>query len=157
MVCSTCGQELSNDVKFCTKCGTECRELLVKTPWEYFTDVLKKYAVFRGRARRAEFWWYSLFMAIFSIVVSVFDSILGLSVMGYGVLSILLTLGAFIPGLSVSIRRMHDCDKSGWYYLIPIYNFILCCTRGTNGQNRYGSDPMYVPQDANQSIKDSER
>ena len=144
MVCSNCGQELSEGEKFCVKCGTKCSELLVKNPWQYFTDALKKYAVFQGRARRAEYWWYFLFICIFTVITSILDSVFSLNIMGQGVLNSLLGIGTLLPTISVGVRRMHDCNKSGWFYLIPIYNIVLCCTKGTDGSNNYGSDPKYV-------------
>ena len=144
MVCSNCGQELNENVLFCTKCGTKCRGELKKSPWQYCLDVLNKYAVFQGRARRAEYWWFSLFVSIFSIITFVLDTIFTLRILGQGVLSSLLSLGIFLPGLSAGVRRMHDCDKSGWFILVPIYNLILCCTKGISGSNRYGADPKYI-------------
>jgi len=48
---------------------------------------------------------------------------------------------AFLPSVGVSIRRMHDVNKSGWFILVPIYNLILLLTDGTRGDNRFGSDP----------------
>jgi len=146
MVCSKCGQELNEGVMFCIKCGAKCKERLVKknNPWFYFVDVIKKYIVFQGRARRAEYWWYTLFISIFSIIATVFDSIFGLKIMGQGLLNTLLSLAILLPSISVGVRRMHDCNKSGWFLLIPIYSFILCCTQGTYESNRYGPNPKYV-------------
>ena len=50
-------------------------------------------------------------------------------------------LGVIIPSIAVGIRRMHDVGKSGWFLLIPIYNFILAVSDGEVGENQYGSDP----------------
>ncbi|RYE89849.1 MAG: DUF805 domain-containing protein [Cytophagaceae bacterium] len=53
----------------------------------------------------------------------------------------LYSLAVLLPSLAVSVRRMHDVNKSGWFILIPFYNFILFCTEGTDGPNEYGPDP----------------
>jgi uncharacterized membrane protein YhaH (DUF805 family) len=50
-------------------------------------------------------------------------------------------LAIFIPSIAVGVRRMHDVGKSGWFLLIPIYNLILACTDGVQGDNEYGADP----------------
>jgi uncharacterized membrane protein YhaH (DUF805 family) len=157
--CRHCGTKLDEGSRFCTNCGTEntneeqnpyapprqsaAEFASDKNPWSYFTGVFKKYAVFQGRARRAEFWWFTLFHIIFSFVVSILDGIFDLYITGdTGILEIFWSLAVFIPSLSVTVRRMHDCDKSGWFMLIPIYGqIILPCTKGTYGPNSYGPDP----------------
>lgn len=103
---------------------------------KWYLEVLKKYAVFQGRARRSEYWYFVLFNLIVAIILSVIGIYMG-SQLIYDVYS----LAVLVPSIAVSIRRMHDVDKSGWFILIPIYNLILCCTDGTEGPNRYGSDP----------------
>ncbi len=102
----------------------------------WFLAVLKKYAIFEGRARRKEYWYFVLFSSLltflFAFISAYFNN---LSLYYIYVLSII------IPSISVGVRRMHDVNKSGWYILIPIYNLILYCTPGTEGPNQYGSDP----------------
>ena len=80
----------------------------------YFT-AFKNYANFSGRARRKEYWLFVLFNIIFSFVAMIIDNILGIAIdgMGYGPLYLLYSLLVFIPGLAVSIRRLHDIGKSG--------------------------------------------
>ena len=160
--CIHCGTRLDEQANFCTKCGTKIDGIkydeqnpyapprtpaklsMKRSPWDYFIGVFKKYAVFDGRARRAEYWWFILFNCIFTFLISILDDILNLNLFGdYGVLYIIWYLFVFIPSLSVTVRRMHDCDRSGWYMLIPIYGWIvLPLTKGTFGPNRYGSDPI---------------
>ncbi|MBD2768960.1 DUF805 domain-containing protein [Hymenobacter sp. BT664] len=107
----------------------------------YFLNALKtKYADFNGRARRAEFWYFMLFNAIISSVLGY----IGALIFNTAWLSNLYSLVVFIPGTAVSIRRMHDVGKSGWFILIPIYNLILAATEGTRGPNEYGPDPKNV-------------
>ena len=106
----------------------------------YFLDVIKtKYAQFNGRARRAEYWQFFLVNVLISVVVNVIVRTTGSTlVAGLGGL---ISLALLLPGIAVSIRRMHDVEKSGWFILIPIYNLILACTEGTRGPNEYGPDP----------------
>jgi uncharacterized membrane protein YhaH (DUF805 family) len=120
-----------------------------KNPWQYFCAVWKKYAVFNGRARRAEFWWFTLFNFIISFVLGFIEgfALTGMGINFYitdnfGLLSTLYNLAVLLPALALGVRRMHDCGKSGWYWLIPIYGWIvLPCTAGMSGPNQYGPDP----------------
>lgn len=105
-------------------------------PWQHFCNVLKKYAVFKGRARRAEFWSFALFYTIFYSVVMPIDAVLT-----GGVLSGLIFLALILPGLTVAVRRIHDTGKSGWFILVPVYGIILYFMEGTSGPNRFGPDP----------------
>ncbi len=102
----------------------------------YFIAVLKKYAVFTGRARRSEFWYFVLFNFIISWVLSIVFGLLKLPI-----ISTLYSLAVFLPSIGVGIRRMHDINKSGWFILIPIYNIILWAQAGDQGENQYGPDP----------------
>jgi len=102
----------------------------------YFIAVFKKYAVFSGRARRAEYWYFFLFNFIISFILGFIGG-----AVGNIYLQVLWFLGTIIPAIAVGVRRMHDVNKSGWYILIPIYSLILACTEGTTGPNEYGDDP----------------
>ena len=102
----------------------------------YYLKVLQNYATFSGRARRSEYWYFALFNIIISIG---FGFVCGL--MQVPQLANIYTLAILIPSISVGVRRMHDVGKSGWFLLIPIYNFILACTDGVKGDNEYGADP----------------
>jgi uncharacterized membrane protein YhaH (DUF805 family) len=116
----------------------------------YKKVVLENYANFNGRARRSEYWYYSLMNLIILIIAAVIDNVVGLTLGGapYGVLYSLYALAVFIPGLAVSVRRLHDVNKSGWFILIAlipligaIWLLVLFCTEGTKGNNQYGADP----------------
>ena len=102
----------------------------------YFLTVLQKYAVFEGRARRSEYWFFVLISTVLSIVIAY----VGIA-MDFPLLSTIYSFAVLVPSIAVAIRRMHDVDKSGWYCLIPIYNIILAFTEGTKGPNQYGLDP----------------
>ncbi|MEV5973105.1 DUF805 domain-containing protein [Streptomyces sp. NPDC051921] len=109
----------------------------------WYLDVFKKYAVFSGRARRKEFWMFFLFNLIAAIVLSIIDAALGIQL-----LSLIYTLGTLIPNLALSVRRLHDTGRSGWWLLIglvPLVGFIVLlvfyCTEGDQSQNEHGPNP----------------
>lgn len=114
---------------------------------EYYTQVIKKYAVFDGRARRKEFWMFVLFNALISIALGLLEK--GAD-MGH-VLSNLYSLFVLLPCIGVSVRRLHDTDRSGWWILlslIPIIGWIALiifyATEGTKGSNKYGANPKEI-------------
>ncbi|HCL84324.1 MAG TPA: DUF805 domain-containing protein [Chitinophagaceae bacterium] len=103
---------------------------------KWFLEVLKKYAVFEGRARRKEYWYFALFYFLFAMLVFLISVYIR-----FLLLYTFFVLALIIPSIAVGIRRMHDVNKSGWFILIPLYNLILYCTPGTQGPNQYGPDP----------------
>jgi uncharacterized membrane protein YhaH (DUF805 family) len=106
---------------------------------EYYLKVLKNYANFNGRARRKEYWMFVLFHIIIFVVLE--GLAIGLQSMIFGLILMVYALGTLIPALAVTIRRMHDVSKSGWFCLIPIYSLILAVTDSTPGANEYGPNP----------------
>ena len=100
---------------------------------EYYKKVVfENYANFNGRARRSEYWYYALMSIIISIILSLLDEVLGLKYgtkSSSGVLSSIYGLLVFIPGLAVSVRRLHDIGKSGWLifviYAVAIVSVIF--------------------------------
>ena len=116
----------------------------------WYLAVLKKYAVFSGRARRNEYWMFFLFNTIFAIVSAILDNVLGTAIEGggYGLVYILYSLAVFLPGLACTVRRLHDVGKSGWFILILLIPFVgaiwflvLMCLDGNPGKNVYGANP----------------
>jgi uncharacterized membrane protein YhaH (DUF805 family) len=107
----------------------------------YYLDVLKKYAVFSGRARRKEYWMFVLFSFFVSIAIMVIQRLLGI---GVNLLQ-LYDLVILLPAIGAGIRRMHDTNHSGWWILLPIVNLIFAVTEGDSGENRFGTDPKAVP------------
>jgi len=102
----------------------------------WYLKVLKNYAVFRGRARRKEYWMFVLFNIIFSIVAMILDNVFGTAIedIGYGLIYILYVLAILIPGLAVAVRRLHDVGKSGWMIfisLIPLIGTIWAKPKGS--------------------------
>jgi uncharacterized membrane protein YhaH (DUF805 family) len=113
-----------------------------------------QYCGFKGRASRAEFWWFALFTAIVGFVLGFVDGLLFtltenafFALLGF---SGLFQLGVFLPSLAVTARRLHDTDKSGWWMLLyltiigGIVVFIFTLLRGNEGSNKYGEDPYAV-------------
>ena len=111
----------------------------------WYLLVLKKYAVFNGRARRKEYWFFMLFSLIIGLAFSIIDYIVGLEIVG---MSGLYSLAVFLPELGVSIRRLHDTGNSGRWLLIgliPVVGFIILLIKmvadSDAGTNIYGPSP----------------
>lgn len=108
----------------------------------WYIQVLKKYAVFSGRARRKEYWMFFLFNILIAFALGIVEGILGIaSESDQSVLATIYQLAILIPSISVGVRRMHDTDHSGWWLLVPIVNFVFAVIEGTRGDNRFGPDP----------------
>lgn len=133
MICQKCNNSLADEAKFCGICGSAVEQPLLESiisaeisdqiesellPMVSFPEAIKRgfnnYFVFRGRATRAEFWWWWLFSFAVQIVGSIVDAVTGLP----GILGTLLGLALVIPSLSVTVRRLHDINKSGWWLLL---------------------------------------
>lgn len=109
----------------------------------YYLDVLKNYVGFEGRARRKEYWMFALFNCLIITVLVIFGLLTKITFFS-GIYS----LAVLVPGLAVSIRRLHDIGRGGEWILIafiplvgPIWLLVLQCTEGTRGDNIYGEDP----------------
>lgn len=102
-------------------------------PQHGFVEAIKKgfkgYVVWNARSTRSEYWWWTLFAFIVAVVSSLIDSALfGSEMGGFGLLGTITSLVLFLPGLSVFIRRLHDTDRTGWWFwivFIPIVGFIV--------------------------------
>ena len=117
---------------------------------QWYIDVLKKYAVFNGRARRKEFWMFTLFSIIASLILAAIDRIIGTTYNNgtSGILQNIYSLAVLLPTIGVGIRRMHDTNRSGWWILINlipcigwIWFIVLAAQEGNAGDNQYGPDP----------------
>ena len=100
----------------------------------------KNYVNFSGRAVRSEYWFWVLFTGLGQIALTIIGMVIGISV-----LTVLFALSTLLPGLAVSVRRLHDLDKAGWFLLfvlIPLVGAIIllvwACQEGTRGPNRFG-------------------
>ncbi len=115
----------------------------------WYLQALKKYADFSGRARRREYWFYILFYVIILVVLTICDTIIGTTMgSGVGILTLIYLLAVLIPTLAVTVRRLHDTGRSGWWILIqlvPIVGvFILLyflVSDSNPGTNAYGPSP----------------
>ncbi|NWG38877.1 MAG: DUF805 domain-containing protein [Hydrogenophilaceae bacterium] len=111
----------------------------------WYLQVLKKYAVFSGRARRKEYWMFVLFNIIIAFVLELERFAGVVSESGQSDLAAIYQLTVLIPSISVLVRRMHDTDHSGWWVLVPIANLVLAIREGQHGDNRFGPDPKRTP------------
>ncbi|MEU8571229.1 DUF805 domain-containing protein [Streptomyces pathocidini] len=116
----------------------------------WYLAVLKKYVTFSGRARRKEYWMFALFSTVISIVLTAADSALDISL-----LSLVYSLAVLLPSLAVTVRRLHDTDRSGWWILIgivPILGWIALLVftvlEGDQGDNAHGPNPKLAPAQA---------
>jgi uncharacterized membrane protein YhaH (DUF805 family) len=115
----------------------------------WYLDVLKKYAVFHGRARRKEYWMFVLFNLLISIVLGILDNVLGtVTEAGQGLLGLVYSLAVLIPGLAVAVRRLHDTGRSGWWLLIglipclgAIILIVFMVQDSDPGDNEHGPNP----------------
>jgi uncharacterized membrane protein YhaH (DUF805 family) len=141
---------------------------------DYMFMPFRRYADFRGRSRRKEFWSFALFNLIVLVVIGMivaattgtlstfsdvqsggFSAMASLLFGGAGLLLLLYWLVTIVPSVAVTVRRLHDRDMSGWWYLgfivlsmIPLVGFlvsiaflVVTCLPGTPGANRFGPDP----------------
>jgi len=122
----------------------------VKSAWS-------RYAQFNGRSCRAEFWYFRLSVSGGNLLITLVSNLIGVSgspiaMFVMASISLIFALAVIIPDLSVSCRRLHDRDRSGWWVLlilIPIIGWIILliwvCQPGQRGSNRFGPDPLGPP------------
>ena len=108
--------------------------------------VLENFANFEGRSRRAEFWWFALANFIVFLVLGILIQVSAI----FWVLYIIVALAVIIPSLAVTVRRLHDTDKSAWFlllYLVPfvggIILLVVMCIDGAPAPNQWGPSPKY--------------
>lgn len=108
---------------------------------------LSKYVTFSGRARRSEYWWFALMAAGVNVIAAIVDNVAGSSIF-----AIVAGLALVLPGLAVSIRRLHDTNRSGWWYLLIFVPFgaialiVFYCQDSAPAVNTYGPSPKSLPQ-----------
>ena len=166
MICKKCGELLDDSAKFCTACGARQIEEVQSEPTFVLNPVhsqsedcvheghvvgssekvgilealklyFRRYADFKGRSRRSEYWWATLAIGIIGALISeVLEDV-----------SWIWSLVTFVPTLAISVRRLHDIGRSGWWYLInlipaagPIIFFIWACKDSTE-DNIWGPNP----------------
>lgn len=111
----------------------------------WYLETLKKYAVFTGRARRKEYWYFALFNFIISFTLGFIEGFVGSD---QSVLGLIYAFAVLLPAIGVAIRRLHDTGRSGWWFLIVLFpiigGFVLLyflILDSDAGDNQYGPNP----------------
>lgn len=159
--CHNCGAQPDPLAVICVKCGCSLEKSAVSTEsmtmGEAIRSCFKKYATFRGRARRSEYWYFNIFYMLCTLPLYLF-SLCMLEIEGEGAVAYVpLFMGCFIqvifflPSLSVMVRRLHDTGKSGWWTLLiliascsvigSIAAIIFLSLDSQPGRNEYGNNP----------------
>lgn len=151
--------------------GAAARAKPMMTMMQSVKTCLRKYADFSGRATRAEFWWWVLATTLVSLALNMLDIILGFfflalipisglsGLYGLDLLSSLFALAIILPGLAVTVRRLHDTGKTGWWQLvwivigvagvIPIASSIalsaISAFSGGSGWSEVGEFSFWIP------------
>jgi uncharacterized membrane protein YhaH (DUF805 family) len=116
----------------------------------WYLMTLKQYIDFRGRARRKQYWMFTLINVILSLLLSSLDGMVGLfnAEAGIGMISGLYSLAILLPAIGVTVRRLHDTGRTGWWLLIGLIPLIgalvllyFLVSNGDSQSNRFGSDP----------------
>ncbi len=119
----------------------------------WYLKVIRQYADFSGRARRKEYWYFVLFNFLIMLCLTGLDTLIGTYAKGSGtgLLSGLYSLAVLIPGIAVVVRRLHDTDRSGWWFfiqLIPLIGGIIMLVftvqDSQEGTNQYGENPKEI-------------
>jgi len=125
-----------------------------ESPIGYFKSVLfENYANFDGRARRAEYWWFTLILAIAAGVLALLTGLLGAVNEAFAVIGVILLgvlfLATIVPSIAVTVRRLHDTGRSGWWYLLTLVPglslivLVFTFLDSDRGPNQYGVSPKY--------------
>lgn len=114
----------------------------------WYLAVLKNYVGFSGRARRKEYWMFVLFNVVISFVLGAIGALIDQG----SLLGSIYALAVLLPGLAVTVRRLHDTGRAGWWLLIsfvPLIGFIVLlvftAADGEPGDNAYGPNPKFAP------------
>ncbi|MGE8175672.1 DUF805 domain-containing protein [Pseudomonas fluorescens] len=145
--CRGCAKEIHSTATTCPQCGapqafqpTRAASNAVPETGNPYLEVLKKYAEFKGRASRREYWMFILINLGISLGLIVIEALLG----GKGYIYNLYSLAVFLPGLAAAVRRMHDTNRSGWWILLPIVNIVFMAQDSQPGDNRFGPNPKGI-------------
>ena len=111
-------------------------------------SVFSQYVGFTGRARRSEFWYWTLFQIILGVIASILDR--AIFDRNNGAFSVVVGLALLLPSLAVAVRRLHDSGRTGWWLLIgliPVIGtivLIIFYVQDSQGDNKYGPSPKGV-------------
>ena len=110
----------------------------------WYLEVLRKYVVFSGRARRKEYWMFTLVNTVIAVALGIVEGLFG----GPGIIGLVYILAVFSPSIAVTARRLHDTGRSCWWLLIalvPVIGalalFVFMVLDSTPGENEYGPNP----------------
>ncbi len=118
----------------------------------HYLTAMRNYAVFRGRASRAEYWRFIMVYGLLLIAAAILDTALGTLTRSSGLFIGFVQLIHLLPGLAAFVRRMHDRDRSGWWFCLSltvvgvVVPIVFSLQRGTLGPNYYGPDPSARPE-----------
>lgn len=146
--CRGCAKQIHESAVSCPGCGATQNGNAGAAPsikgdvanitfGNVFFNVMKQYATFSGRARRKEYWLFTLVINLIGLAISFIEGTLGMA----GFINMLFSLAVMIPAIAVGVRRLHDTDRSGWWLLVPIVNLVFLCQDSTPGNNRFGPNP----------------
>jgi len=111
-------------------------------PFEYYLMAWKRYATFKGRSRRSEYWYFVLFNSLATFGIASLEATIGLSgEFNESLLADLYYLASLCPTVAVGVRRMHDTDHAAWWLFVPFANLVFLCRHGQAGSNQYGQNP----------------
>ncbi|MDH6578014.1 DUF805 domain-containing protein [Kitasatospora sp. MAP5-34] len=117
---------------------------------DWYLAVLKNYVGFSGRARRQEYWMFTLFSVLASVILTIVDNVAGTG----GLLAGIYSLAVLLPALAVLVRRLHDTGRSAWWLLIGltcvgfVVLIIFSVLEGDQSDNKYGPNPKLNPAQA---------
>ncbi|MGR5132452.1 DUF805 domain-containing protein [Vibrio alfacsensis] len=121
--------------------------------FDRYLGVIRNYTGFSGRARRQEYWYFTLVNILVNLVMSIIDRILegALQIENFGLFGVIYALFILIPSIAVTVRRLHDTGRTGWWVLIaiiPIIGFLVMLyflvQDSEEGTNQYGDNPKTV-------------
>ncbi|MGR5206867.1 MULTISPECIES: DUF805 domain-containing protein [Vibrio] len=121
--------------------------------FDWYLGVIRNYTGFSGRARRQEYWYFTLVNILVNLVMNIIDRIMGnvFQIENFGLFGVLYALFILIPSLAVTVRRLHDTDRTGWWVfiaIIPIIGFLVMLyflvQDSEEGTNQYGDNPKTV-------------
>lgn len=164
MICPNCGKEIADGSTRCEHCQAVIGSADIRfsddvqqeerpSAISWYVKVLKMYAVFSGRARRKEYWFFVLFNLLASMTLGFADRLVGTynQSSGYGLLSSIYLMATFLPALAVTVRRYHDTNRSGWWVLIwfvplvgIIVHLVFALKDSQPGPNQYGRNPKGI-------------
>ncbi|MFP5221130.1 MAG: DUF805 domain-containing protein [Acidobacteriota bacterium] len=166
MICPNCGKEIVDGSIRCEHCqavigspdtGLADRGYVQQerqlSAFGWYLEVLRNYAVFSGRARRKEYWFFVLFNLLAGMALGFVDGLAGTynESSGYGLLSTIYLAATFLPALAVTVRRYHDTNRSGWWvliWLVPlvgiVVHLVFALKDSQPGSNQYGQNPKGI-------------